>query len=200
MPPQSIVDDQAQHTHGTSIHNYGLLRYFPTFQHIKYELPFHSLTISQIWQWVLEIAPINEAWRDMVMASELRPVHYFADLAFEHARYAVCSHYKLNPHQTDLQHHVHTILSAKPFLCGPQVSCYYITIFAAIYVWLKASSSEAVIGDDVLKEVLQVLLFGLEKLHPVRVMPRKKLGASEVAKAVTLVCSFHLLYCRFINC
>jgi hypothetical protein len=120
-PLQSIVDNQAQHTSLTSLQNYGLLSFFPVFHHIKHQLSFPALWMSQIWQWVLEIGPTNEVWHNIAISSGLRPMHRFEHLAFEKARNAIWVHYRLPQYGNDLKLCVDKLLVQKPFLYGLQV-------------------------------------------------------------------------------
>jgi hypothetical protein len=120
MHLRSPVDDLAQHSFITGIHNYGVLMSFPPLPMLIGDKPVRNVVCCEIWQALIDVGPVNESWRAMVSGTVFFPVPTFREDALCAARRLVLMFYKI--HNTDRAidrvNLVQSVLSAKPFLRG----------------------------------------------------------------------------------
>ncbi|THH08749.1 hypothetical protein EW146_g8891 [Bondarzewia mesenterica] len=164
----------ADRTLPIALKTYGYNCHFPTFENMDMNQAVCLLALTEIWQATLAIGPLNEAWRDIVEGSHLFPTIIHGRLAFEVARNAVGIYYGVHGGNPEVQALIQALLIDLPFLYGSKRG--------------KPQSPHSTnLGDEVLSEVLQAILFGSDQARVASTPPIGGILIDDGAEAITLI-------------
>ncbi|KDR67070.1 hypothetical protein GALMADRAFT_147495 [Galerina marginata CBS 339.88] len=111
----SPVDQQAQHTKYTSLSHYGWVSHFPPIRGLRVHQPARHLAISEIWHAMLNLGPINEGWKNIIVNSALTKSLVRHDEAKKLARRWVLEQYEVQSPRDAL-----SLLETLPFILDGQ--------------------------------------------------------------------------------
>jgi hypothetical protein len=99
-PEDSPVDRQAQHTHTTSVLNYGwIVNHFPPVKYLRLHRPYAHLAVSEIWHAFLGIGGLASHWRGLTKESSPLLVRCLnKQKAIESATILISQELFLSPH------------------------------------------------------------------------------------------------------
>jgi hypothetical protein len=107
----------------TSYNRCGRLRDIPTNAlKIAKEQGSLQMAISEIWQAIHRLGPVDEFWHDLLHENHLFPTTKYLDIALDRARCLINSKYGIGGQDAfAVRSTVDNILRMKPFICGSMV-------------------------------------------------------------------------------
>ncbi|EDR05382.1 uncharacterized protein LACBIDRAFT_303342 [Laccaria bicolor S238N-H82] len=153
----SPVDQQAQHSMHTSLCHYGWVSHFPPIEQLRLNHPARQLAVSEIWQAILRLGPMNDGWSGAVTTSQLTKGLFRRMEAIQIARCLIFDKYGVRSSASALK-----VLGDLPFVvCDTDH-----------------------FGDTALVQVTRALITSIQKIHDGSVAEP---NVSDVAEAAALI-------------